>query len=164
MDALFRDETETDKLRIGARPLTPAATCPACGTASARVNSRYRRTLTDLPSQGRRVEGDRLRPPLPLCPRQLLSADLCRTARSRGWDLRRERHARPGPCRRRALGPPAVSARGLTPHLPDGLLGVRACTGNLENGTVGRHRGELRRLTDDKERPIQTWHSSTIWS
>ena len=49
-------ETETDKLRIGARPLSPTAACPACGTASARVHSRYRRTLTDLPSQGRRVE------------------------------------------------------------------------------------------------------------
>src|ERR1700756_1573959 len=29
-------------------------------------------------------------------------------------DLGRERHARPGPCRGRTLGPPAVSASGLT--------------------------------------------------
>jgi len=48
-------ETEADKLRISARPLSPTAICPACGTASARIHSRYRRTLTDLPSQGRRV-------------------------------------------------------------------------------------------------------------
>jgi hypothetical protein len=37
-----------------------------------------------------------------------------RTFDAESSDLRRERHARPGPCRRRALGPPAVSARGLT--------------------------------------------------
>jgi transposase len=48
-------ETEADRVLIGARPLSPTATCPVCGTASARIHSRYRRTLTDLPSQGRRV-------------------------------------------------------------------------------------------------------------
>jgi transposase len=48
-------ETEADKLRISARPLSTAATCPACGTPSVRIHSRYRRTLTDLPSQGLRV-------------------------------------------------------------------------------------------------------------
>ena len=31
------------------------AVCPRCGQASARVHSRYRRTLADLPFQGRRV-------------------------------------------------------------------------------------------------------------
>ena len=48
-------ETEADRLRIGARPVSVTATCPLCGTVSARIHSRYRRTLTDLPSQGRRV-------------------------------------------------------------------------------------------------------------
>jgi transposase len=48
-------ETEADKLRISARPLSTTATCPVCGTLSARIHSRYRRTLTDLPSQGLRV-------------------------------------------------------------------------------------------------------------
>ena len=48
-------ETEADTLRIGATPISTAATGPVCGTVSARVHSRYRRTLTDLPSQGRRV-------------------------------------------------------------------------------------------------------------
>ena len=37
-----------------------------------------------------------------------------RTFDAESSDLRRERHARPGPCRCRALGPPAVSASGLT--------------------------------------------------
>jgi transposase len=48
-------ESETDKLRIDALPLSMTAACPVCGTASARIHSRYRRTLSDLPSQGRRV-------------------------------------------------------------------------------------------------------------
>ncbi len=37
-----------------------------------------------------------------------------RTFDAESSDLCRERHARPGPCRRRALGPPAVSVGGLT--------------------------------------------------
>ena len=48
-------EPETDRLRISARPLGATAACPLCGTMSARIHSRYLRTLTDLPSQGRRV-------------------------------------------------------------------------------------------------------------
>jgi transposase len=48
-------ETETDKLRIGATPLDTTTVCPLCGTRSTHIHSRYRRTLTDLPSQGRRV-------------------------------------------------------------------------------------------------------------
>src|SRR5262249_55049254 len=34
---------------------TPTAVCPQCGTASDRVHGRYRRTVADLPSQGRPV-------------------------------------------------------------------------------------------------------------
>jgi transposase len=48
-------ETDTDKLRISATPLDKTAACPLCGTRSTHIHSRYRRTLTDLPSQGRRV-------------------------------------------------------------------------------------------------------------
>ena len=48
-------EPEADRLRIGASPLGMTAACPLCGTKSARIHSRYLRTLTDLPSQGRRV-------------------------------------------------------------------------------------------------------------
>jgi transposase len=48
-------ETEADILRIAATPVSTTAACPACGTNSARIHSRYRRILTDLPSQGRRV-------------------------------------------------------------------------------------------------------------
>jgi transposase len=48
-------ETETDKLRIVATSLDRAAACPLCVTRSTHIHSRYRRTLADLPSQGRRV-------------------------------------------------------------------------------------------------------------
>ena len=48
-------ETETDKLQIGATPVDTSAVCPLCGTRSTHIHSRYRRTVTDLPSQGRRL-------------------------------------------------------------------------------------------------------------
>ena len=48
------------------------AACPACGTRSRRVHSRYLRTLVDLPCSGR-VRGSASPPPFPLhraaCPR-----------------------------------------------------------------------------------------------
>ncbi|HEX7562430.1 MAG TPA: ISL3 family transposase [Bradyrhizobium sp.] len=50
-----RIETEADKLLIVARPVSKTAACPACGRTSASVHSRYQRSLSDLPSQGRRV-------------------------------------------------------------------------------------------------------------
>jgi transposase len=48
-------ETESDELRINAIPRDASATCPLCGARSSHIHSRYLRTLTDLPSQGRRV-------------------------------------------------------------------------------------------------------------
>ncbi|WP_162794753.1 transposase family protein [Nonomuraea lactucae] len=36
----------------------PAATCPSCGTTSARTHGGYRRRLTDLPISGRPVRID----------------------------------------------------------------------------------------------------------
>lgn len=50
-----RIESDAAALLIVARPATRTAMCPACGTVSARVHSRYRRSLSDLPSQGRVV-------------------------------------------------------------------------------------------------------------
>ena len=46
---------ESDELHIAVRPLAKESACPACGKPSARVHSRYRRSLTDLPVAGRRV-------------------------------------------------------------------------------------------------------------
>jgi transposase len=50
-----RIESEAAALLIVARPAARTAVCPACGTVSAKVHSRYRRSLSDLPSQGRTV-------------------------------------------------------------------------------------------------------------
>lgn len=40
---------------ITARPVRSDVACPSCGTRSAKVRSRYWRTLADLPAHGRRV-------------------------------------------------------------------------------------------------------------
>ena len=53
--AIERIETVADKLLIVARSVAISALCPACGGASASVHSRYKRSLSDLPSQGRIV-------------------------------------------------------------------------------------------------------------
>jgi transposase len=53
----------------------PTAVCPQCGTASDRVHSRYRRTVADLPSQGRvvalRLLVRKFRCARPDCPRRI---------------------------------------------------------------------------------------------
>jgi transposase len=47
------DVTETITLTL--RTIAPTATCPVCGTASTRVQSRYTRTRRDVPASGRSV-------------------------------------------------------------------------------------------------------------
>ena len=54
--AIERIETEADKLLILARSIMKTAACPTCGSQSDHIHSRYQRSLTDLPSQGRAVE------------------------------------------------------------------------------------------------------------
>ncbi len=44
-----------DEITLMLRTTSPTASCPTCGTSSTRVQSRYRRTLHDLPSAGRPV-------------------------------------------------------------------------------------------------------------
>ncbi len=53
--AIENIEAETDTLRIVATPVSTTALWPVCGIVSARIHSRYQRTLTDLPWRGRRV-------------------------------------------------------------------------------------------------------------
>jgi transposase len=53
VDAVTED---TDTIRVTVRAALPSRSCPRCGTASFRVHSRYRRTTSDLPCSGRRVE------------------------------------------------------------------------------------------------------------
>lgn len=58
----------------------PAASCPACGQQSARLHSRYLRTLADLPWGGRAVRLSlrvrRLRCSRPECPRRIFAERL----------------------------------------------------------------------------------------
>ena len=49
-------ELDGHTIRIHARALDAAATCPRCGTISRHVHSRYRRRPADLPAHGRAVE------------------------------------------------------------------------------------------------------------
>jgi transposase len=53
--AIERLDAEGDALLIVARPVSKSAACPACGSVSAHVHSKYQRHLADLPSQGRLV-------------------------------------------------------------------------------------------------------------
>ena len=62
--------------------IAPTAVCPLCGTASVRIRSRYRRTIADLPSQGRlvalRLVVRRFRCIRPDCPRRIFCERLPR--------------------------------------------------------------------------------------
>jgi hypothetical protein len=42
-----------EEITLTLRTVSPTALCPSCGTASSRIQSRYTRTLRDLPSVGR---------------------------------------------------------------------------------------------------------------
>src|SRR5215470_6516403 len=43
------------EITLTLRTTSPTASCPSCGTASSRIQSRYTRTLRDLPSSGRPI-------------------------------------------------------------------------------------------------------------
>lgn len=43
------------EITLTLRTTSPTASCPLCGTASSRIQSRYTRTLRDLPSRGRPI-------------------------------------------------------------------------------------------------------------
>lgn len=47
---------DADEIIVTACAVTPSRPCPSCGTGSARIHSRYIRTVSDLPCCGRRVE------------------------------------------------------------------------------------------------------------
>jgi hypothetical protein len=50
------EEVEVAKeIRLSLHMTCPTASCPSCGTASSRIQSRYTRTLRDLPSVGRPI-------------------------------------------------------------------------------------------------------------
>src|SRR6266567_8248156 len=42
-----------EEITLTLRTMSPTASCPSCGTPSSQIQSRYTRTLRDLPSSGR---------------------------------------------------------------------------------------------------------------
>jgi transposase len=55
-DLVIEQVSITNEVTVTVRAASPAAPCPCCGTISKRVQSRYMRTLRDLPASGRPVE------------------------------------------------------------------------------------------------------------
>ncbi|WP_201394499.1 transposase family protein [Ktedonobacter sp. SOSP1-52] len=54
-EILIEQTHVADEITLALRTTSPSASCLNCGTLSMRVQSRYRRTLHDLPSTGRPV-------------------------------------------------------------------------------------------------------------
>ncbi len=54
-DLVIEQVSITHEVTITVRATSPTASCPCCGTISKRVQSRYTRTLRDLPASGRPV-------------------------------------------------------------------------------------------------------------
>ena len=55
-DLVIEQVSITNEVTVTVRAASPTASCPCCGTISKRVQSRYTRTLRDLPASGRPVE------------------------------------------------------------------------------------------------------------
>src|SRR6266487_1651849 len=54
-DLVIEQVSITNEVMVTVRATSPTASCPCCGTISKRVQSRYTRTLRDLPASGRPV-------------------------------------------------------------------------------------------------------------
>src|SRR5260370_33145936 len=54
-DLVIEQVRMTNEVTITVRAASPTAPCPCCGTLSKRIQSRYTRTLRDLPASGRPV-------------------------------------------------------------------------------------------------------------
>src|SRR6266699_6608454 len=54
-DLVLEQVSLTPEITLTVRAASPAAPCPCCGTVSQRIQSRYTRTVRDLPASGRPV-------------------------------------------------------------------------------------------------------------
>src|SRR5437763_1631785 len=54
-DIQVEDVEVAEEITLTLRTTSPTASCPCCGTVSSRIQSRYTRTLRDLPSVGRPI-------------------------------------------------------------------------------------------------------------
>src|SRR5258708_19504661 len=55
-DLIIEQVSITKNVTVTVRSASPTASCPCCRTISQRVQSRYTRTLRDLPASGHSVE------------------------------------------------------------------------------------------------------------
>lgn len=83
--SVIEDISVANEIRLTVRTTFPTACCSSCGTTSERVQSRYMRTLHDLPASGRPVtllvQVRRFFCPQPRCPRKIFAEslpELCR--------------------------------------------------------------------------------------
>ncbi len=80
--------TVADEITVTFRATSPTANCPDCGAISKRIQSRYSRTLHDLPSSGRPVhlilQVRRFRCQKSTCGRKIFSDTLGYHAQRRG--------------------------------------------------------------------------------
>ncbi len=84
-DVLIEQVEVADEITLTLRTTSPTACCPSCGTTSSRVQSRYSRTLRDLPASGHAVtliiEVRRFFCKKSTCPRKIFAQqlpELCR--------------------------------------------------------------------------------------
>src|SRR5579863_1363917 len=54
-DLVIEQVSMTTEVTIAVRAASPTAPCPCCGIISTRIQSRYTRTIRDLPASGRLV-------------------------------------------------------------------------------------------------------------
>ena len=55
-DLVIEQVSITNEVTVTVRAASPTSSCPCCGTICKRIQSRYTRTLRDLPASGRSVE------------------------------------------------------------------------------------------------------------
>jgi hypothetical protein len=77
---VIEDVSVADAITLAVRTTSPTACCPSCGAMSERVQSRYMRTLYDLPASGRlvtlHVQVRRFFCPQRSCPRKIFAEPL----------------------------------------------------------------------------------------
>src|SRR6266566_2110478 len=78
-DLVIEQVRMTTEVTIAVRAASPAAPCPCCGTISKRIQSRYRRTVRDLPESRTSCSSGDSRAPLLLSRVHMYSQNLCRT-------------------------------------------------------------------------------------
>src|SRR6266702_4704992 len=78
-DLVIEQVSMTNEVTIAVCAASPAAPCPCCGTISKQIQSRYTRTLRDLPESRTSCTSGYSRAPLLLSREYMRAQNLCRT-------------------------------------------------------------------------------------